>query len=778
MERVDEFPTIPYDPSQLTPGIEASLQNQSDSYRTAPMGEGHIVSNIRPTNLQEYMDMLHDDYYTNVTAFSHPTELENIENDLENTRNTVMRQISNQVGGYGPNRKFQLFPKGIPSKTPTGYENASHTMLDMLRQMDIKEKGFSDITQEMIMNAKIFGTGDPSNAPKPLDLDEDGNLAYVKELEKLKRTRDINNALKNTLPGNYDENFAHLMESFKGKRRENLMSSRNFFNNLVRRYGPQGATEILRNHPALKLNRQRSLAEVLPAYQTENPFNPDGSIKPGAVPPVTAVKQMSASDIKRLMLGAGLMPIGSQTDSDNEGYERTQVIPRLMRQFDKNRSQQSKDLSALEKPMIIAEHDSQNRGGTQAGSFVSPTTIPDIRRAIVASKREPQNLRMLGVRGLNPVDDFVQQRASTGQQEATSEGYIHSRIDPSRLVPIEMPKGDIPATVRGDVSIDVSDPTPSQEQRVAAILGTVDEGFKPGITRNTITPKLTRRGGGKRFNLQSLFRFNKDGYTDGRNAIRGHIARNEDRMKDLDESLEIYYKRLKDLNNMTSQITNPHTLVNHEDSIEHAEFRIDDLEGEKEKVNTQIQHLNHRLKYYNQDFQEAVKQYADGLKSIDEKLPFLTDMPLEGIDLTDTAKYFTSRDGYDGGTELDDRKKLNLNLDKHGFPLKEDGTAMTLDEKINLVTDPNLEELAENIFKNRNRVLDQIMRYNTKLPFGDDTPTKKKIGVQELEDYIKRLESAKYDELDARGYNPDNKAFEEYLNNLRRDYYEARVGVV
>lgn len=693
MGRVDEFPTVPYDPSQLTPGIEASLQNQSDSYKIAPMDVGHTPSNIRPTNLQEYMDMLHDDYYTNVTAFSHPTELENIENDLENTRNTAMRQISNQVGGYGPNNNQQ-------------------------------------------------------------------------------------GSIKNTLPGTYDDNFANLMASFKGKRRENLMSSRNFFNNLVRRYGAEGATEILRNHPSLKINRQRSLAEVLPAYQTENPFNPDGSIKPGAVPPVTAVKQMSASDIKRLMLGAGLMPIGSQTDSKNEGYERTQVIPPMMRQFELNNSDQTKDLAALNKPMIIAEHSKQNRGGTQAGSFVSPTTIPDIRRAIVASEREPHKLRMLGIRGLNPVDDFVQQRASTGQQESTSEGYIHSRIDPSRLVPIEIPKGDIPATVRGDISIDVNDPTPSQEQRVAAILGTVDEGFKPGITRNTITPKLTRRGAGKRFNLQSLFRFNKDGFDGGRNAIRGHIATNEDRIKDLDESLEIYQKRIKDLNNMTSQITNEDYLDEHNDSIEHAEFRIDDLEGEKEKVNTQLQHLNHRLDYYNQDFQEAVKQYADGLKSINEKLPFLTDMPLEGIDLSDTAKYYTSQDGYDGGNQLNDRKELNFNLDKHGFPLNEDGTAMTLDEKINLVTDPNLEKLAENIFTNRRRVLDQIMRYNTKLPFGDDTPTKKKIGVQELEDYIARLESAKYDELNARGYKPNNEAFEEYINNLRRDYRKARVGVV
>lgn len=689
MGRVDEFPTVPYDPSQLAPGITASLNNRATAQEAVQQGTSI-------NNLKDYQNFMYDDYMNNVNAYTDPQTISDIRDIVETARNNAIKQITNNVGGYDKNRKFQLYPR-------------------------------------------------------------EGET------------------LTNAINSNYDEVFGT---------EGNDKSSRDYYANLVRRYGKEGAAEILMSHPNLQTGTQLSLPQVIPAYHTENWQNPDGSIKPGAVPPVTAVKQMSASDIKRLMLGAGLMPIGSQTDSDNEGYERNQVIPRLMRQFDKNRSQQGKDLAALEKPMIIAEHNSQNPGGTQAGSFVSPTTIPDIRRAIVASKREPHRLRMLGIRGLNTVDDFVQQRASTGQQEATSEGYIHSRIDPSRLVPIEMPKGDIPATVRGDVSIDVSDPTPSQEQRVAAILGTVDEGFKPGITRNTITPKLTRRGRGKLFNLESLFRFNKDKYIDGQNAIKEVIARNEDRMKDIDESLEIYYKRIKDLNDMkwfqgiTSKITNKDYLDNHNDTIEHAESRIDDLEGEKEKVKNQIQHHNHRLDYYNQDFQEAVKQYVDGLKNIDEKLPFLTDMPLEGIDLTDTAKYFTSRDGYDGGTELDDRKKLNFNLDKHGFPLKEDGTAMTLDEKIKLVIDPNLEELAENIFKNRNRVLDQIMRYNTKLPFGDDTPTKKKIGVQELEDYIKRLESAKYNELDARGYNPDNEAFEEYLNNLRRDYYEARVGVV
>ena len=754
MGRVDEFPTVPYDPSQLTPGIEASLQNQSDSYKTAPMDTGHIPSNIRPTNLQEYMDMLHDDYYTNVTAYTNPSEFETIQSDLENTRNTAMRQISNQVGGYGPNRKFELFPK---KKTPLPLP-----------------KGFKDMTNVLKPQPIVHA----QTKTLPLDVDEDGKNQYVKWLEEQKRIEAHNNAITGMLPGTYDNNFANLMESFKGKRRENLMSSRNFFNNLVRRYGTEGATEILRNHPSLKINRQRSLAEVLPAYQTENPFNPDGSIKPGAVPPVTAVKQMSASDIERLMLGAGLMPIGSQTDSDNQGYERNIVIPSIMDQFAIESSTESKEKSKMRKPMIIADRNALDRGGTQAGSFVSPTTISDIRAAIIASKREPHKQRMLGMRGLNPIDDFVQQRASTGQREKTSEGYIHSRIDPSRLVPIEIPKGSIPATVRGDVSVDMSDSTPSQEQRVAAILGAINEGFKPGITSNTLTPKMGKRGQHKDLNLETLFKFHKDGFYDTRNAIREHIARNEDRIKSLDETLEKYQKTLKDLNDMTSEITNEHYLDRHNDSIQHAEFRIDDIEGQKEQINTQLQHLNHRLDYHNQDFQEAVKQYADALRSVDTQLPFFSDMPKTGINLNEKLpKFQTSLDGYDGGTRLDDREKLNFNLDKHGFPLKEDGIAMTLNEKIKLVTDPNLEKLAENIFKNRRRVIDQVRSFNTKLPFGDDTPTKEKIKHHEIENYLENLDKTKKYEIEGRGKTTDEDLYQNYIENLRREYADARKDI-
>mgnify|MGYP003111314021 CR=1 FL=1 len=726
MGRVDEFPTVPYDPSQLTPGIVASLQNQSELFANNP-------TNL-PTNLQEYMDALYDDYYRNVTAYSDPQELQNIEHDLENTKNTAMRQISNAIGGYDKDKQFQLFPRG---QVPKGYENANHTLLDLLRQMDIQEKGESDITQEMITNAKMFGAGDPS--------------------------------LSNALQGTYDEKFANRMESFQGRPRKDLMSSRNFFNNLLRRYGTRGATEILRNHPSLKINRQRSLAEVIPAYQTENPFNPDGSIKPGAVPPVTAVKQMSSEDIKRLLLGAGLMPIGSQTDSRNIDYELRNVIPHFLDQFDINRNEYEKAIGKLRKPMIMAEHSSKLPGGTQAGSFVSPTTIEDIARAIVASKRDMGSRGMLGIRGLNPIDDFVQQRASTGQQEATSEGLLHSRIDPSRLVPIEIPKGTIPPSVRGDTKIDMNNPTPSQDERVAALLGGFNEGFRPGVTSNTLYPKQSRRSWHKDLNLKTLFDLSNDGMETSLDNINQFIKRNEDKLSQYEDTTKDLEERKKILEGeiMDRKLMNLFS-GNHEEEIDHAEVRLEDIEREKERIKIQLQHLNHRKNNLASDFDEAKNQYADALRSIDRQLPFFSEMPQQGIDLDEEA---AKLDFIGDVSAFTDRDKLNFNLDKHGFPLKEDGSAMTLDEKINLVTEPDLKELAENIFSNKKKVLSQIRRYNTKLPFGDDAPTKRKIKPYELESHIKQLDEAVDRRLPGRIH---DKEFKQYLDKLRREYADAR----
>ena len=736
MGRVDEFPTVPYDPSQLTPGIKASLRNQSDSYRNAPVNENFQFTNIQPANLQEYMNALHDDYYKNVTAYSDPQELQNIQHDLENTRNTAMRQVSNAIGGYDKNKQFELFPRG---QVPKGYENADHILLGILRQMDIQEKGESDITQEMITNAKMFGAGDPS--------------------------------LSNALRGTYDEKFSNRMKDFQGRSRKDLMSSRNFFNNLLRRYGPQGATEILRNHPSLKINRQRSLAEVIPAYQTENPFNPDGSIKPGAVPPVTAVKQMSSEDIERLLLGAGLMPIGSQTDSKNIDYEISNVVPQLLDQFNTNRNEYEKTFGKLSKPMIISDYDAKLPGGTQAGSFVSPTTLEDMARAIVASKRDMGNRGMLGIRGLNPIDDFLQQRASTGQQEATSEGLVHSRIDPSRLVPIQIPKGSIPASVRGDTKIDMNNPTPSQDERVAALLGGFNEAFRPGVTSNTLTPKHSKRSWHKDLNLKTLFDLSNDGMEASLDNINHFIKRNEDKLNEYNDTTKDLEERKKMLEGeRTKRKLDNLFFGNHEEEIDHAEVRLEDIEREKERIKTQLQHLNHRKNNLASDFDEAKNQYADALRSIDSQLPFFSEMPQQGIDLDEEAAKLNLSAFSSDESAFTDRDKLNFNLDKHGFPLKEDGSAMTLNEKINLVTEPDLKELAENIFRNKKKVLSQIRRYNTKLPFGDDAPTKRKIKPYELESHIKQMDEY----IDRMPERIDDKAFKQYLDKLRGEYADAR----
>lgn len=706
------IPTIPFDPSQLTPGIEASLQTQSG------ITGAKLLDNVKPTNLQEYMNMLHDDYYRNVTAYSDPQELANIQTDLENARNQVMRQLSNQTGYYGPDGEFYLFSR---KKVPKGYGK--------------------------------------TNAPEPLPFDLD--------TEEFQETP----AEFNSLPGTYDERFANVINSFKRKDKDKLMSSRDFFYNLVRRYGAEGATEILRNHPAFKINRQRSLAEVIPAYQTENPFNPDGSIKPGAVPPVTAIKQMTAKDIERLLLGAGLMPIGSQVDAKNLRYETDQVIPQAIDPFDEVRDEHTQEIGKLRKPFIMGERNTEIPGGTQAGSFVSPVVREDVSRAIVASHRDGPR-RMLGIRGLNPIDDFVQQRASTGQHEGTAEGYVSSRIDPSRLVAIEIPQGSIPATVRGDVKIDDRNPNPPQEQRVAAILRGY-AGFRPGVTRNTISPKLDRRGllDDKKLSLETLFNLDKDGFINNRSNIQHFVDRNKRKLESNEESLDAARNHLKDLNSLTNQIKNPTELVRHEDRIEDLEFIIDDLEGEKEELENNLKHLKSRKDNSIQDHREAVRQYADALRSVDTQLPFFTDMPLHGIDLADRLAELSR---VSNTNLLSERSKLNFNLDKDGFPLNEDGSAMTLNEKINLVTDPDLEVLAENIFDNRKKVVDQIRQFNTKLPFGDNTPTKRRIRPDEVEDTINRMKTVM--RLNSQGFGQDRydkTGFQDYLANLRRQYSNA-----
>ena len=121
--------------------------------------------------------------------------------------------------------------------------------------------------------------------------------------------------------------------------------------------------------------------------------------------------------------------------------------------------------------------------------------------------------------------------------------------------------------------------------------------------------------------------------------------------------------------------------------------------------------------------------------------------------------------------------KLNFSLDKHGFPLNQDGSAMSMNEKINLVTDPNLKELAQNILNNKIDVVSQIKRYNTALPFGNDDITQRKIKPHEFENFLETLRNGFASApgvFNATENRNRQRQFINYLNKLKEDYYGRR----
>ena len=696
MGRVDEFPTVPYDPSQLAPGIAASINER-------PTAQEAVKQGTSINNLQDYQNFMYDDYMNYVNANTNPETITDIRDTVENARNNAIRQIANNVGGYDSSAKFQLYP-------------------------------------------------------------QEGET------------------LTNTVNSNFDEAFGT---------EGNDKSSRDYYANLVRRYGKDGAAEILINHPNLQTGTQLSLPQVVPGYQTENPFNEDGSIKPGAVPPVTAVKQMNREDIQNLMMGAGLLPVGSNTDADNRGYEEG-VIRRLMAAFNPHKGEGGRETLKLSKPFVVDNKTVDGKSGaTQAGYFVSPTTKRDIYEAVVASKRGgPKG--MIGIRGLNPVDNFVQQRASTGQREGVDEGFVHSRIDPSRLVPIQMPQHTIPNTVIGNLSMSTreNDGLYTEDQRVQQILGGsyANEGLRHGVNSGFFQPDL----GPKSLSFQNLFKLinNKDKIK--RNIITDSIERNERKLNSLyahEESLTDGAEKMYEI--MGAGYNKEEWM---DDYIErnNKQYYID-------QTLDNLKTLKHQARNFESDFARAVEQYTKGLKSFNEQLPMLQDVQTN-INLDDKTASLIQRpikpdkdmslpfaqvleeptkdSGiYQTESDLQARDKLNFNLDKHGFPLNEDGSAMSMNDKINLVSDPNLKELAQNIFDNKTKVVDQIKRYNTALPFGSDDVTQRKIKPYEFENFLDtlrdRFASAPGEFNFQENYNR-TKAFNKYIEKLKEDYYGRR----
>ena len=197
-----------------------------------------------------------------------------------------------------------------------------------------------------------------------------------------------------------------------------------------------------------------------------------------------------------------------------------------------------------------------------------------------------------------------------------------------------------------------------------------------------------------------------------------------------------------------------------------------------------LKRLNHQSENFDSDHAKAVEQYTNALNSFNEQLPMLEDIQ-SNINLDNKTASLIQRpkeepdnDGvHRTETDLEARDKLNFNLDKHGFPLNQDGSPMSINDKINLVSDPNLKELAQNIFDNKTKVIDQIKRYNTALPFGSDDVTQRKIKPYEFKNFLENLRE-RFDTAPGVFNFQDNynrtKAFNKYIEKLKEDYYGRR----
>jgi hypothetical protein len=216
--------------------------------------------------------------------------------------------------------------------------------------------------------------------------------------------------------------------------------------NFKARYPDALYHEIRENNPLMRIHgRQSTLPEHIPAYHTENWQNPDGSIREGAVAPITALKRLDINDIERIMANSGLLPSDQRRGVDNEHYENN-VIQDLVQAIIHQDSEKV-NISTGEKvydkykhrePFFMAKPGESRTG---AGFFVSPADRLNMKGAVSMSDG---NEGFVGIRGLNTVDDHLQMRPVAGQREKTAEGYVSSRIPAERLVPIKVPTPSLP----------------------------------------------------------------------------------------------------------------------------------------------------------------------------------------------------------------------------------------------------------------------------------------------------------------------------------------------
>ena len=207
--------------------------------------------------------------------------------------------------------------------------------------------------------------------------------------------------------------------------------------------GSEALPESLRQY----YSRQETLPEHAPNMQTENWQMPDGSIRPGAIAPINAVKQMGQPDIESMMQGAGLLPM---YNPELKHWDHRN-IPSLF-QFDFSNEPHEENI-----PLMNPSHETRvyHRGDTPStvnrnrlAAWATGANVGDMVNVIQQNNSGNMNMRppqgFVGIRGLNVKDDNIQVRPSRGNhQERLNEAAIQTRIPPSRLVPIRHREDDI-----------------------------------------------------------------------------------------------------------------------------------------------------------------------------------------------------------------------------------------------------------------------------------------------------------------------------------------------
>ena len=188
--------------------------------------------------------------------------------------------------------------------------------------------------------------------------------------------------------------------------------------------GAETLPESLRQY----YSRQSTLPEHMPTLHTPNWQMEDGSIRPGSIPAINAVRRMDTRDIDLMMQGAGLVPVHNR---DVHEFEEHMIPPEYRFDLDR-KGKKSMMHSADDGPIEISQN--------ELGYFVSPSNKIDVGRAQMDDDYMglPTPKGYVGIRGLNTKDDKLQMRPPIGNpQEKNTEGLVQSRIPPSRLVPIK-----------------------------------------------------------------------------------------------------------------------------------------------------------------------------------------------------------------------------------------------------------------------------------------------------------------------------------------------------